>query len=205
MKSVIVKELKARNPQRMHYGLMEASFEIGCAFQFEGMQICKNHIDNNVYVRKLGKHLYIKDERLEKNFYSSLDQFFNLKPEVSSFLSGVVPGEKAPLLLSDLRLVLCEPLEIPVFPIIIENIQCRKRSGPITAIIKFCDSIAVSNVPIYDMVSNELIEQNFIKSIEIKNFVHSLLKDEEVINEARNVFEIGHEISTDFEHSSSDR
>jgi len=194
-----IKMIGIYNARRVYFGTAEMDLALECAFKFEkGLSISKNLIENKIVVNNLPSNIFM-EKFLENKIVESLEEYFNSETKISEFLDGIRPGTNFYN-----RFVFRpkgdNPICVPIEVLRISDIQCERKSKPITATLDFGDYFKAFKVPIYDFICQEYLDVEFIKSPYLKSAVQVLVQSEEVKNEIKGVFEIGHPIFNSFKH-----
>lgn len=179
---------------RIHYGAARMSVRLGNAFDLSGAEIFKSSSINGLSMKKPTFHRTSLNALLDDYIRDILIKYFSVRQEMIDFLDKSNPGERlrpSPFF---------KPEEwnggsliLNINHVKITNIQCERKSFPVTASIYFGNYFMFSKVPIYDAIREEYLKIEFIKSLEANRVMDFILEDDQVKREITRAVEVGQE------------
>jgi hypothetical protein len=196
----LVNKIEVDDIRMIHFGKAYMTIGLGCAFKFERGLISKKLDQNKISLENLGSNIMMYGP-LDSGIRKILEDFLSSKAEINNLLENIKPGEsifrKYTLNLQEWGM---EPFYLPIESVSISNIQCERKSKPITADIEFGASFKAKSMPIFDPINEEFLNIEFVKSNQIKNTIDFMIRSESVMREISSVFNTGHTIHSQFKY-----
>lgn len=177
---------------RLYRNAVEFSLLMGTSFDLKGIRVFKNDIQNEIFIDQPTFSNVNLNKSLNENIIDSVIRFFHSRRDIISFLSGIKSRERFDTFPFFKPKEWNGGLSLPIEYIALSNIQCERRSIPITADIYIGRYFMFPNVPIYDAVQDEYLRINSIKNLEAYRILSFLMERPDVKRKIDQVIEIGH-------------